>query len=127
MICKRCGKYNPDSKTICAYCGCSLETGQYVGGTESQKPFYNGDAWKGPSTSSYNPKTAVGVLMCLFLGLIGLIIGLLLYPSGTHERQTFLSGWLKCFVVVVVLGIIIGVFAYCYTLNLIEDIYKNYY
>ena len=43
-------------------------------------------------------KTTVGVLLGLFVGLLGLIIGLLLYPVNTTERQTFMSGWAKGFI-----------------------------
>ena len=32
--------------------------------------------------------------MSIFLGLIGLVIGLLIYVDG-YERSTFISGWLK--------------------------------
>lgn len=74
MFCKNCGKEINDKAVICIHCGCST----------NQQPAANS-----PSTS----KTGIGVLLALFLGVIGLIIGLCLYPSNTYERQTFLKGW----------------------------------
>ena len=44
-------------------------------------------------------KKGIGIVMGLFLGLIGLIIGLLLYPNETVERQTFIKGWLTAFLI----------------------------
>ena len=40
------------------------------------------------------PKTGMGVVMGLFLGLIGLIIGICLYKEGTVARKTFIKSWL---------------------------------
>ena len=48
-------------------------------------------------------KKGVGILLCMFLGLLGLIIGVLLYPSGSYERTTFIKGWLTWVVVLVLL------------------------
>lgn len=91
MFCKRCGKYNTNSEPVCRYCGGEL--------TEHQT--------KNIEESSYEDKTVVGVLMALFLGVLGLLIGLLLYPAHTWERESFLSGWLKCFVVTIIIGLVL--------------------
>ena len=56
-----------------------------------------------------NSKTGLGVVLCLFLGLLGLIIGVCMYPSGSYERQTFVKGWLTTLVVEIVLVIVIFV------------------
>ena len=42
-------------------------------------------------------KTAIGVVCGIFAGLIGLIIGLLLFKDGSYERKTFIKGWLWAF------------------------------
>ena len=44
------------------------------------------------NTNGGASKVGIGVL-CGFIGLIGLIIGLLLYKDGSLERKTFLKGW----------------------------------
>lgn len=54
-------------------------------------------------------KKGIGVLLCLFLGILGLIIGLLLYPSNTVERETFISGWLTGLLWSIVIGVIIAI------------------
>ena len=108
MFCKRCGKYNPDSRTKCDYCGGEL----YQQNTQSQ---YNPNQYNQNQYST--SKTGVGVLLCLFLGIIGLVIGLLLYPTGSYERNTFVSGWVKCFLITIVISIILVVFTVCATLG----------
>lgn len=52
-------------------------------------------------------KAGVGVICGLFLGLIGLIIGLLLYKDGSYERQTFIKAWVITFVVEVAIGFVL--------------------
>jgi len=54
-------------------------------------------------------KKTIGVLLGLFTGLIGLVIGLLLYKDGTPERETFMKGWTIGFVVDIVLAVILGI------------------
>ena len=90
MFCANCGKYNPDGAKKCAYCGCEkLRKDKKI------------------KVSDYGfDKTLTGVLMCIFLDVIGLIIGILMYPSGTTERETFLRGWLKTFIVIVILAVV---------------------
>jgi hypothetical protein len=56
-------------------------------------------------------KKLVGFILGLFLGLLGLIIGALMYPSGSYERSTFVKGWIACLVLeilVIVALIILG-------------------
>lgn len=112
MICKKCGKYNPDYAQACMYCGGALATREEL----KQSGFYDSPTWKQTNQQQYKygqSKTGVGVLLSLFLGILGLIIGLLLYPSGSYERETFISGWLKCFIVCIIIGVILGVVVCC--------------
>ena len=44
-------------------------------------------------------KTLIGALCGVFLGLVGLIIGLLLFKENTMERQTFIKGWIWAFII----------------------------
>ena len=100
MFCMRCGKYNPDTVSECKYCG-----SKKLSKTQTKRPIENNPSVYGES------KTAVGVLMCLFLGLIGLIIGLIIYPTGSHERQTFVSGWVKTIIAAVIISVVIVIMA----------------
>ena len=94
MFCRNCGKYNPDSEVKCKYCGCPLSKDEYYRKNQSGH-YYAED------------KTVVGVLLSIFLGLIGLVIGLLMYDG--YSRETFLKGWLKAFLWCLVIGIVLAV------------------
>ena len=59
------------------------------------------------NTNGGASKVGIGVL-CGFIGLIGLIIGLLLYKDGSLERKTFLKGWLWCFFVSLAVYVVIS-------------------
>ena len=49
----------------------------------------------------------------MLLGLIGLIIGLCIYPKETIERESFIEGWFAGLSVIMILGIfiVVGVMA----------------
>jgi len=104
MMCPKCQRYNPDANEECEFCGTLLP-----------KPIRNestakraGNINDAPKVTKGDSKKDIGVLMCLFLGLLGLIIGLLLYPAYSEERDTFLQGWKKCFVVLLIIGVVVG-------------------
>ena len=87
MYCRNCGKEVDDNAIACPHCGCAVSK---------------------PASRSYGePKTGMGALLGVFLGIIGLIIGLCLYPSETIERKTFLKGWGIAFAITVVVVIIL--------------------
>lgn len=90
MYCKYCGKEINDDADICIHCGRST-------GRQSVQESYEVD----------EPKTGIGILLGLFLGLIGLVIGLLLYPSNTVRRATFIKGWVGAFVISIIVAVII--------------------
>ncbi len=71
---------------------------------------------------SQQSKKDVGVLCGLFLGLIGLIIGLLLYKDGTYERPTFIKGWTTAFVAALIIGVVIGIIYYIVIINAINSL-----
>lgn len=75
MFCPKCGKEINDDAAVCVHCGRSLQ----------QRPEENPEFQES--------KSGLGVVLGLFLGLIGLIIGLCLYPAGTIARKTFLKAW----------------------------------
>ena len=65
------------------------------------------------NNSKYNEsKTGIGVLCGLFLGILGLIIGVCLYPAGTVARQSFMKAWLWTFFAAIVVVIIYAVIVY---------------
>ena len=86
MYCPKCGNEVNDDAEVCVHCGCSLT---------KTKPEYK------------ESKTGLGVVMALFLGIIGLIIGIMLYPSGTIARKTFIKAWCITYAVVFVFAIIL--------------------
>lgn len=99
MFCKKCGKEINDDAVVCVHCGCSVE---------DKKPVSNNQDFNAP-------KTGMGVILGLFLGIIGLIIGILIYPEGTVARKSFIKAWGITFGVTlaieIVFGIILGVVA----------------
>lgn len=104
MICKYCGNeidenINETNAVIllCPYCNNILAVRNTEKKQDQNKPItpererYN--QLNSLANSYYESKTGVGVLMALFLGFLGLIIGLLLYPAGSNSRSTFLTSW----------------------------------
>lgn len=74
MFCKNCGKEVSDNAVVCIHCGAAID--------------------KNPTrTLSGESKTGLGALLGVFLGIIGLIIGLCMYPAESVERKTFIKGW----------------------------------
>lgn len=78
MYCRHCGKEVDKEAVVCIHCGKLLRQIQTT--APKNKEF---------ETS----KMGMGVLFALLLGLIGLIIGVAIYPSGTEARDTFIKGW----------------------------------
>ena len=73
-----------------------------------------------------NSKTSIGVVLGLFLGLIGLIIGLLLYNNENESRQTFIKGWAIGFVVSIVLVFIFDSIYFNKINDTINNLYDDY-
>lgn len=90
MYCNHCGKEVDNKAVVCIHCGCSLEKEMKTRPEDKEA------------------KTGIGVVCGLFLGLIGLIIGVLCYKEGTIARKTFMKGWGIAFGISVVAGIIVG-------------------
>ena len=98
MFCKKCGNEVNDEAVICIHCGCELDNGKTKDNNQS--------------------KTGIGVVMALFLGVIGLIIGICLYPAGTIARKTFIKAWLITYIVEIVASIVFGVIVYVLAIGL---------
>lgn len=84
MFCKKCGHEINDEAQVCVHCGCMLE-----------------------KKSGGESKAGLGVVMALFLGIMGLIIGICMYSSDSVERSTFIKGWGITFGVSFVAGLVI--------------------
>lgn len=133
MTCPKCQRYNPDTNEECEYCGTPLirpsnpkpanvrpVVAQRVASqpnANTQQPYYantqeNYQSQPPREKYFYNDykesKFTIGVVLCIALGILGFIIGLLLYPVNTYERETFMKGWLKCLVVVSITLIIVA-------------------
>lgn len=80
MNCKKCGAEIDNEAVVCPKCGCAVDKDQ-------QNPKYN------------ESKTGIGVLMGLFFGLIGFIIGVAIYPEGTVARKTFVKACLIVYLI----------------------------
>ncbi len=88
MFCPKCGKEIQDEAVVCVHCGRQVK--------------------EDPKTKDYNtPKTGIGVVLGLFLGIIGLIIGICIYPEGTIARKTFMKGWMITFFVCLGISIVL--------------------
>lgn len=90
MFCKKCGEEINNEAVVCPKCGCSTKQ------EDSDQKFRES-------------KTGMGVLMGLFLGIIGLIIGIVIYPEGTVARKTFIKAWLTTFLICFAIGVILGI------------------
>ena len=81
MYCKKCGKEINDDAAVCIHCGCAVAK-------EDEK-------------DHNQPKNGIGFVMAFFLGIIGLIIGICMYPEGTIARNTFIKSWCITFFVTI--------------------------
>ena len=120
MYCQKCGKYNSEDKTVCMYCGHHMKS--EASGISEKKGFYDSDIWsknsKPQNKKSYpnyykEDKYSMGFLLAIFLGIIGLIIGLSSYPQGTYSRESFISGWIKGLILEILLAVILILMVAC--------------
>ena len=113
MFCKKCGEEINNEAVICPKCGCET-------GIKTEKTI----------TEIDEPKTGIGVALGLFLGIIGLIIGLCLYKEGTIARKTFIKAWTITFIIsiaICILFFIISMVNLNNTINDINDSYSDFY
>ena len=55
------------------------------------------------------PRTAAGICFCLFLGILGLALGLAVFPAKTYARKTFLSAWLNTFLIALGVAVVLAI------------------
>ena len=111
MICPKCKKYVALKLQNCPYCGHTLEAH-----TNPQDASNNVNP-QGVSHPQYEifdiDRTWFGVLMAILVGLIGLIVGLYVYPYDTQSRSTFIRGWATTFIATMLLAVIIVFIVVC--------------
>lgn len=108
MYCKKCGQEVNDEAVVCVHCGCAIKEDK-------------------TSEEMNKEKTGIGVLMGLFLGIIGLIIGIVIYPQDTIARKTFLKGWGIAFGISMCVLVVIYIIVYVSTMNAISTMYDYPY
>lgn len=89
MYCNKCGAEINDDAVVCVHCGCSVQ--------------------KNKVQTTNTSKNSIGWLLAFFFGLIGLIIGVCMYQEGTVERETFMDGWKKGFIVSLIISVVLGI------------------
>ena len=94
MVCRNCGTYTYKDK--CEKCGSTALS------PDSAYDNYDPDAKFASSSAPHN----AGVIIGLFLGLIGLLIGVLIF-NKEDERKQFISSWLPSFIIQVVFAVIL--------------------
>jgi len=91
MYCSNCGQKVDDNAVICINCGCAINRPTNTNNTKKEY---------GES------KALLGVIAALFLGLIGLLIGILVYPDNTVARKTFIKAWIITYIVSIVVSML---------------------
>lgn len=90
MFCQNCGEEidNESKAMFCPKCGFKLNQNN-----TAEEEFDDS-------------KTGIGILLGVFLGIIGLIIGLCLYKEGTYARTSFVKAWAITFVISCIIAVI---------------------
>lgn len=102
--CPNCGKEMLESFEFCARCGAKLKTNEQT--RYKTVNYYD----------SQESKTGLGVLLAILLGVIGLIVGICLYPEGSYARKSFIKAWVITFAIeigitVLLLIILLSIYA----------------
>lgn len=133
MYCCHCGKENHDEAEICVYCGQAVDKRSSVIELKKKKMYCGhcgkavdedasfcsscGCALNGIEKYDCNDiddgdKSVLGFILSLFLGVIGLIIGIALYAPNTNARKTFVSAWIITFVATIAIALLVLIAVY---------------
>ena len=121
MFCKNCGKSLEEDENFCKNCGYLTvdlndltpedlkELSDIANNQNSQQPV-NAKPVEQKNGSS---KKGMGILLGIFTGVIGLIIGICIFQNE-YERKTFVNGWLIAFFIELAISalILISYFAF---------------
>ena len=105
MKCKYCGKEVSEDSVYCNHCGGPLQADE----KKVEPSIPSNQNQNTPDPGHNEPKTALGVIFGLFIGVIGLVIGLLMYPDGTVARRTFVKAWVITFVAELAVGFLLTI------------------
>lgn len=108
MFCKHCGKEIEENSNICWNCGEFLDN-DYKSDKHNVENALTSVESKKNDKIELNSKSSVvwwGVLSCIFLGVIGLIIGLAIYSANSSMREKFIKAWLITFIIIFCLFLI---------------------
>ena len=117
MFCKNCGSMVEEKEKFCKYCGSKLSNEQesveaVVVANDKSDRNKTADQNNIKKESTPSSKTGLGFVLGLFLGVIGLIIGIFMLQQNEYERKTFIKGWVISLVIsivfVVVYFVIVG-------------------
>ncbi len=112
MYCRKCGEKIDDDAVFCMFCG--SPTNELASETKPANPEHD------------EPKTFMGVLLALVLGIWGLLIGLFMYPSGSYARKSFIRAWVTTIIVSTVIGILLAIVMVSSGYEFMT-VYENYY
>lgn len=126
MVCKNCGRYNPDEKVECVYCGNSLEKNEVTGlwlcahcgakntkesttcvaCSKEKKQRAEGTKMTGDS------RWFLGFLLGLLINFFALFVGFFKFKKDTFERKSFMTGWLRGVLILFAVSLVVFVFTY---------------
>lgn len=88
MFCSSCGKYNPDSKPVCSYCGGELVE---IDDSVNQEALVKRD----------KTNFILGIVLGFLLNFIGVLFQYI-WPKESIERADFFKGWVKGIIALVI-------------------------
>ena len=95
-VCSRCGRENKTTNKLCNYCGGPL--------TIKKQAIPNTNVVR--QEENFIDRSTSGFWLGFLFSLLGLAIGLLTC-KGSYEKDTFLSGWAKGFIISIILGVVL--------------------
>ncbi len=105
MICDKCESNIEDGLDVCCVCGADLNE-QRRRECRDNRPVHSAPARDEESKAFWG-----GVCNILF-SVIGLIIGLLIYPYQSYARGTFIKGWITMFILKMIAAFVIVIIAF---------------
>ena len=97
MYCRKCGEKIEDDASFCMFCGSSTKE-------ETQVVYVN--------PKNEEPRVFAGVLAAMVFGVLGLIVGMFMYPNGSYARKSFTNAWLTTVIVKIAIEVVLSVIIY---------------
>ncbi|HHY00807.1 MAG TPA: zinc-ribbon domain-containing protein [Methanothermobacter sp.] len=110
MYCPNCGSENKDDAQFCESCGTKLDAvGGDIGSSANisqSQPYYQKQDSEANKPSSI--LVVLGYIFAILGGLIGVVLGFILYSKDNHEAKTHGRNILIISAVVIVLGVLVS-------------------